>query len=527
MTTHDDNKNNNTQKVSSSSSTTTTKQLNHEEEAGVVGGGPKDDEESNNAYNRNSNDEGTTTAAALASSTMFPWKIHLMLNDVEAANKDDVVSWLPSGVSTFVLMLFCVSMLDDVCNYPFFHNSQIYLPTFSCPSRFFFSKTNEKTAFRIHNKERFANEIMPKYFSSNKFKSFQRSLNLWGFQTETKEPRKGAISQQYFMRNQPDLCHMMRRVKVRTTRHNDARDSMTTESRISLLKAPPAPATPQQQGAAPSDMMVDSSPSSSQVCQQQMQQMQQQLGQQVSPSNYYSSSSSPLSSAAAAILAASLNPQDANNSPSNLSLEQVIQRAMEISSRHGTDGSTRLNQTHQQKIPTDLIMTLMNRSEASAPIRASASSSTLRPADTPAGGGVPTGSAAGPSSIGGRLEQILLQLNPTATAASQAHLRHQQQQQQQQQQRESMASASSSLVASILQQQQQGLSLGIGSSISNHAILRKLLLQELEAAELRKALVAAAVAREQQQQQQQRQQNALTLELAYALLGRNGNNSGL
>ena len=58
---------------------------------------------------------------------------------------------------------------------------------------------------------------MPNYFSSNKFKSFQRSLNLWGFQTETKEPRKGAISQQYFVRYQPELCHMMRRVKIRAT----------------------------------------------------------------------------------------------------------------------------------------------------------------------------------------------------------------------------------------------------------------------------------------------------------------------
>ena len=176
----------------------------------------------------------------------------------------------------------------------------------------------------------------------------------------------------------------------------------------------------------------------------------------------------------------------------NRLLNNVIQRAMEISSRYDTTGSV-----PGLALCVDSKPRFSSRRDA------------------------------GPSSVEGRLEQILLQLNPNANAANEALLR-QQQLYQHQQQREQESLSSSSLVAAILQQQQQERGLGgDGNGLSignNHAYLRTLLIQELEAEELRKALVAAAAVREQRQQLQQQQQNALNLELAYAFLSRNRNN---
>lgn len=59
----------------------------------------------------------------------FPWKLHLLLQQ----NKDaSIVSWMPDGKS-----------------------------------------------FLIHNKDRFSNELLPEFFGTTNFKTFQRNLNLW------------------------------------------------------------------------------------------------------------------------------------------------------------------------------------------------------------------------------------------------------------------------------------------------------------------------------------------------------------
>lgn len=104
-----------------------------------------------------------------SNNVQFPWKLHLLLrNAAENDFEEAAISWLPGGV-----------------------------------------------AFKVHDKKKFAEEIMPKYFSSNKFKSFQRNLNLWGFHTQTKEPNRGAIHHPYFLRGQTDRCHLMKRVKIK------------------------------------------------------------------------------------------------------------------------------------------------------------------------------------------------------------------------------------------------------------------------------------------------------------------------
>ena len=92
----------------------------------------------------------------------FPWKLHEMLHLAEKNGKTAIISWLPGG-----------------------------------------------NGFKVHNKEKFCAEIMPGYFASQKYKTFQRSLNLWGFESVAKGPDRGACYHQYFVKGHPELCHSM------------------------------------------------------------------------------------------------------------------------------------------------------------------------------------------------------------------------------------------------------------------------------------------------------------------------------
>jgi hypothetical protein len=92
----------------------------------------------------------------------FPWKLHEMLHLAEKNGKTNIISWLPGG-----------------------------------------------NGFKVHNKEKFCAEIMPGYFASQKYKTFQRSLNLWGFESVAKGPDRGACYHQYFVKGHPELCHSM------------------------------------------------------------------------------------------------------------------------------------------------------------------------------------------------------------------------------------------------------------------------------------------------------------------------------
>ena len=64
----------------------------------------------------------------------FPYRLHRMLEDVERAGKQDVVSWMPCGQS-----------------------------------------------FKVHKISRFVNEIVPVYFNLTQYKSFKRQLINYGF----------------------------------------------------------------------------------------------------------------------------------------------------------------------------------------------------------------------------------------------------------------------------------------------------------------------------------------------------------
>jgi hypothetical protein len=164
----------------------------------------------------------TTTSAAgggvVATSSrkiQFPWRLHMLLDE----GNDHIVSWLPSGrgfqihrkddfTEQYVFLLRCLSLILDVC-------CSLVL-TASC-------------VVPILITDHHPHRIMPKYFSSNKYKSFQRNLNLWGFETA----QKGVICHKFFVRNKPDLCNQMTRLKIKGTGH-----SKRNKKRSSHLLAP-------------------------------------------------------------------------------------------------------------------------------------------------------------------------------------------------------------------------------------------------------------------------------------------------
>jgi hypothetical protein len=101
-------------------------------------------------------------------SLQFPWKLHRLLEETDRNGDNDIISWLPGY-----------------------------------------------KAFKVHNRLEFAARIMPAYFSSAKYKTFQRSLNLWGFESVSKGRDKGACFHKFFVRGHPNLCEHMRRVKIK------------------------------------------------------------------------------------------------------------------------------------------------------------------------------------------------------------------------------------------------------------------------------------------------------------------------
>jgi len=102
------------------------------------------------------------------SNVQFPWRLHELLSEAEANGKSEIISWLPDA-----------------------------------------------NAFKVHNKVRFTKEILPSYFNATKYKSFQRNLNLWGFETIQEGPSKGAAFHPLFIKGNREKCHYMNRQKVK------------------------------------------------------------------------------------------------------------------------------------------------------------------------------------------------------------------------------------------------------------------------------------------------------------------------
>jgi hypothetical protein len=75
---------------------------------------------------------------------IFPFQLHDMLNDAHIRNFEDIVSWIPS-------------------------------------------ETEGISVFKVHDKKKFEESILPVYFNTTKHKSFQRQLNLYMFSRHFKK----------------------------------------------------------------------------------------------------------------------------------------------------------------------------------------------------------------------------------------------------------------------------------------------------------------------------------------------------
>jgi hypothetical protein len=112
--------------------------------------------------------------------TTFPQKLHILLEHAEKNGSGDIISWLPDGKS-----------------------------------------------FKVHKKQAFTAQILPAFFGTSKYKSFQRNLNLWGIKAVWKGPSKGARSHPSFRRGIPELCLGMVRVSIKGTGPKRAKTDYT------------------------------------------------------------------------------------------------------------------------------------------------------------------------------------------------------------------------------------------------------------------------------------------------------------
>jgi hypothetical protein len=99
----------------------------------------------------------------------FPWTLHTILEDAELHGFETIVAWLPG------------------------HADQ----------------------FKVHNPDKFAQEVAPLYFKFTQYKSFQRQLNIYGFERIKRGPNTGSYRHPLLMRGNPTICECMTRTKIK------------------------------------------------------------------------------------------------------------------------------------------------------------------------------------------------------------------------------------------------------------------------------------------------------------------------
>jgi hypothetical protein len=137
----------------------------------------------------------------------FPVKLHSVLGQVEMDGLSHVVSWQPHG-----------------------------------------------RCFVIHKPKEFVDHVMPKYFRQTKLTSFQRQLNLYGFQRLTRGGDAGGYYHECFLRGREFLCKKMNRTKVKGTRFKAA---SSPEQEPDFYTMPGVPVTPPT--SSDEEMSFDSS----------------------------------------------------------------------------------------------------------------------------------------------------------------------------------------------------------------------------------------------------------------------------
>ena len=92
-------------------------------------------------------------------------------------------------------------------------------------------------AFRVHKPEEFVKTVMPLYFRQSHYKSFQRQLNLWGFERVGRGPEVGAYYHKHFLKGQPSLCGFMTRQKIKGTGGTSNSNSAGVSNSLSEVQA--------------------------------------------------------------------------------------------------------------------------------------------------------------------------------------------------------------------------------------------------------------------------------------------------
>jgi hypothetical protein len=132
------------------------------------------------------------TSCAINQCIPFPWKLHEMLETAEKEGFDSIVSWLPDTPGSF----------------------------------------------RVHEPDYFFSAVMPRYFKQTKYKSFQRQLNIYGFERILFGPGRGGYQHTFFVRGKPSLCRHMIRVKIkRSGTFTKPADSSESRAKTQNLKA--------------------------------------------------------------------------------------------------------------------------------------------------------------------------------------------------------------------------------------------------------------------------------------------------
>lgn len=96
----------------------------------------------------------------------FPEKLHRILKDAESDGFDDILSFYPNGRS-----------------------------------------------FGVHDPKRFLSEIMPRYFNTARYPSFQRQLNLYGFNKCSIGKDNKGFFHELFVKDEPERCLQIKRKK--------------------------------------------------------------------------------------------------------------------------------------------------------------------------------------------------------------------------------------------------------------------------------------------------------------------------
>lgn len=118
----------------------------------------------------------------------FPWKLHRVLEEAERLGFSDVVSW------------------------------------------------QGNRAFKVHDPKNFEKSIMKEYFNQTRYKSFQRQLNIYGFERITIGADIGSYTHQLLVRGKPNICRFMVRTKVKNKGSKASNNNGSSSNNLAQYK---------------------------------------------------------------------------------------------------------------------------------------------------------------------------------------------------------------------------------------------------------------------------------------------------